>query len=149
MSNYTGRASSITLRIGEKLVYISPPASLTEAVQLAIHEFPEELEDISSRRITFNLNAKHKGVEKSVRISESAWSDSMSRMVRGEILNVVVLPELKRRHSLDGPPQYLEVPDCGGSYPASKSAPTSRAPSPIPTKTNSRSRLRSWFCGRD
>ncbi|KAL0581329.1 hypothetical protein V5O48_000705 [Marasmius crinis-equi] len=133
----------ITYRIGEKLVYVKPANTFADAVELAISEFPEELDGIPTRRITFSASATLNGEKRAVRISETAWSDATKRMLRGEVLDVMILPESDRK-DMDLPPRYLDVPQDGGRLLCScRSAPGSRAPSPTPSKKLERPR--SWF----
>ncbi|KAF9268689.1 hypothetical protein L218DRAFT_954133 [Marasmius fiardii PR-910] len=122
----------ITYRIGEKLVYVKPAQTYIAAIQLAFQEFPEELDGISPQRITFTISATLNGEKRSVRISESAWSFSVTRMARGEILNVVVAPESDRKVDSVPPPQYLEAPEPIDGSSKETSAFSSRAPSASP-----------------
>ncbi|KAL0564917.1 hypothetical protein V5O48_017118 [Marasmius crinis-equi] len=96
----------ITYRIGEKLVYVKPAHTFADAVELAMAEFPDELDGIPSRRITFTASATLNGEKRAVRISESAWPGATERMLRGEVLDVVVLPEPdKKDMDMDSPPR--------------------------------------------
>ncbi|KAG7091036.1 hypothetical protein E1B28_010096 [Marasmius oreades] len=122
----------ITYRIGERLVYVKPAQTHVAAVQMAFEEFPEELYGISPHRITFTISATLNGEKRAVRISESAWSFSVTRMARGEVLNVVIAPESDRTVDSAPPPQYRENP-VGGSLEASKSSSNpSKVPRPRP-----------------
>ncbi|ESK93629.1 hypothetical protein Moror_1527 [Moniliophthora roreri MCA 2997] len=145
MSSYTAPqppTEIITYRLNdEKLVYVTPLSDYTEAIQLAVKEFPEDLAGIPIHRIRLKVSATMGREKKYVRISESAWPSTVKRMVRGEVVDVEVAPE---KGYLPPPPSYLEVPDELSSRRESKSMPPSRTSSPTPSdKTVGRSR--SWF----
>ncbi|KAF5380532.1 hypothetical protein D9615_004722 [Tricholomella constricta] len=134
----------ITYRCGSKLVYVRPADSYEQALDFAQKEFPEELAELPRDRIFFNISAKMNGEHKQVRISESAWVAAVTRLLRGEVIDVCVRPEPRDTKSELPPPQYLEVPQ--RSLRQSSSAPSSpqnrsREPSPTPSDKGSRS----WF----
>ncbi|KAK7444259.1 hypothetical protein VKT23_015269 [Stygiomarasmius scandens] len=83
----------ITYRLDDSLVYVKPSLNYNEAITLAIKEYPSELGPISRSRITFTIQATMNGTRRTVRISESAWERTVSRMVRGEVVAIEILPE--------------------------------------------------------
>ncbi|TEB38487.1 hypothetical protein FA13DRAFT_1726164 [Coprinellus micaceus] len=141
----------ITYRHKEKLVYVKPADSYEVALDLAQKEF-EELSYQARDRISFSVMSTYgKGERCPIRISESAWPSAVSRLQRGEIIDVDMrsgsATPPKSEMELP-PPQYLEVPKTTypePSKPSSKkiagstSAPSSRGSSP-----NLENR-RSWF----
>lgn len=117
---------------------------------MAQKEFPV-LQTVSSSNITFTITASMGGHKHTVRISESAWSPTIARVLRGEVIDIVVggdseklgiLPMTSHRRisdaAADPPPRYLVVP---GHEPersrhvrVTKSNPNSRRSSPSPSR---------------
>jgi len=136
----------ITYRLGSKLVYVRPADNYEQALDFAQKEFPEDLADVSRDRISFNITAKMNGEHRHVRISESAWVAAVTRLLRGEVIDIHVRP---LRGSVDTkeapPPQYLEVPQQTLRHSSSTpSSPRNRSrdASPSPSERGS---SRSWW----
>ncbi|KAF8070781.1 hypothetical protein FPV67DRAFT_1414279 [Lyophyllum atratum] len=136
----------ITYRLQSKLVYVRPADNYEQALDFAQKEFPDELAGVSRDRISFNITAKMNGEHRHVRISESAWVAAVTRLLRGEVIDVHVRPPPGTIDTKDAPPpQYLEVPQPTLRH--STSTPSSpyhrsRDPSPSPSEKVS---SRSWF----
>jgi hypothetical protein len=104
---------------------------------MALKEFADELTGIPKHRIRFSLQATMNGNRRRVRISESAWPSAVSRLLRGEVIDIEVVEE-RMKGEKDEPPRYLEVPDIKVNDMSisdrdgrrSKSAPSSRQSSP-------------------
>ncbi|THU85040.1 hypothetical protein K435DRAFT_806220 [Dendrothele bispora CBS 962.96] len=93
----------ITYRLDGDLVYVKPSLDYNEAIALAIKEFPHALAGIPHNRIRFSILAVVKsGRERKdrmdrtrVRISESAWAKTLEKMVKCEIVELEVIPEIE------------------------------------------------------
>ncbi|KAJ3536013.1 hypothetical protein NMY22_g6228 [Coprinellus aureogranulatus] len=149
-------ADIITYRHKKKLVYVKPAETYELALDIAQKEF-EELSYEDRGRIGFSVMSTFgKGERCPIRISESAWPSAVSRLLRGEIIDVFLRadsqPDLKNAQDFPPPPMYLEVPKVtypqptktgsnAKKAPSSRSTPSSRASSP-----NLENR-RSWFGG--
>ncbi|KAK7473050.1 hypothetical protein VKT23_001154 [Stygiomarasmius scandens] len=101
----------ITYRLDDSLVYVKPLLDYNEAISLAIKEYPNELGPIPRHRITFTIQATMNGNRKTVRVSESAWERTVSRMVRGEVVAIKILPE----DTAEAPPKYIQAGFAGSS----------------------------------
>ncbi|EAU91477.1 hypothetical protein CC1G_01966 [Coprinopsis cinerea okayama7 len=147
-------ADIITYRHNFKLVYVKPAETYDKALDIAQQEY-EELSSVPRHRIGFSVTSTFNGQRQPVRISESAWSSAVGRLLRGEVIDIIIRADPDGKHS--PPPQYLEVPSldsrplesrskarCNSGKPRpSKSNPGSRSTSPSPNeKEKSR---RSWF----
>ncbi|TFK44860.1 hypothetical protein BDQ12DRAFT_673703 [Crucibulum laeve] len=131
-------ADIITYRYNHKLVYVRPADNYEQALDFAQKEFPDELENIPRDRITFVIVANMSGERKPVRISESAWPAAVARLLRAEVIDIVVRPDPNDIKEKEAPPMYLEVPQLDGSGKEKDSLRHSRsAPS---SRTHSRSR---------
>ncbi|KAG6900708.1 hypothetical protein C0993_003734 [Termitomyces sp. T159_Od127] len=86
-------ADIITYRLDSKLVYVRPADDYEQALDYAQKEYPE-LAELERSRISFRINAKLNGQSQSVRISASAWSAAVSRLLRGEIIDVCIEPSI-------------------------------------------------------
>ncbi|KIK60950.1 hypothetical protein GYMLUDRAFT_43496 [Collybiopsis luxurians FD-317 M1] len=157
----------ITYRLGDKLVYVTPPLDYEEAIDLAIQEFPSlkaytEKGESRDRIAFYTVTTMSQGTRHSVCISKSAWKPCVSRMLRGDVVNIVVLPPSNTNSSTTTneaelpPPQYLEVPDLSGQPashrksrsipPSSHSGASGRHKSPSgSTRSSGSSKRRSWF----
>ncbi|PFH50877.1 hypothetical protein AMATHDRAFT_143916 [Amanita thiersii Skay4041] len=80
-------ADFVTYRYGQKLVYVAPVYDYEQAVNIAQKEYTE-LAQIPRDRILFSISAPLHGKKHMVRISESAWSAAMQRVLRGEIIDI-------------------------------------------------------------
>lgn len=112
-----------------------------QAIDVAQKEFPEDLGNVPRHRIIFTIQATMNGTKRAVRISESAWTSTVSRMLRGEVIDIEVVDDRKT----DPPPRYLEVPDSKEIPEYSRrtrSTPSSRASSPA---GRSERNSKSWF----
>ncbi|KAF5356641.1 hypothetical protein D9757_012856 [Collybiopsis confluens] len=133
----------ITYRLGDKLIYVKPVTDYGQAIDLAIQEFPilrAYTENGDGRdRIAFYTVTEGRGTKHSVCISKSAWEPCVSRMLRGDVVNIVVTPSSSSSSSTSSsspssssvsfkanetdfpPPSYLEVPlpDQSGRSPTS------------------------------
>ncbi|KAF5345285.1 hypothetical protein D9758_008418 [Tetrapyrgos nigripes] len=98
----------ITYRLDDSLVYVKPPTDYNEAIDLAIKEYPDELLDLARHRISFTIQATMNGTRRTVRISESAWEETVYKMVRGEVISIEILPE--DRKLVEAPPKYVARP---------------------------------------
>ncbi|KAK0486013.1 hypothetical protein IW261DRAFT_1559445 [Armillaria novae-zelandiae] len=142
-------ADIVTYRFRGNLVYVKPELDYEVALNVAQKEFVE-LYGVDRHQIVFTTQATVAGTRTSVRISASAWPSTVSRMLRGEVIDVDVVEDKKQ----DEPPQYLEVPDSKErDYTWSRSAPTSRSNSRTrqsspPTSLNDGEKRRSWFSKR-
>lgn len=156
--NLPPRTDIITYRYNNELVYVKPEplyevrtflAScclvlilLHDAVSLAIGEFPA-LSNISRERVVLITMATMAGARQRVRISASAWESATRRLVRGEVVEVHLLPDasegkkagIVHEDYVAPPPQYLEVPD----FRMTASRPVSRAGSPVPSNRSHKS----------
>ncbi|GLB37778.1 hypothetical protein LshimejAT787_0408290 [Lyophyllum shimeji] len=135
----------ITYRLGSKLVYVRPADNYEQALELAQKEFSEDLAGLSRDRISFNITAKMNGERRHVRISESAWVAAVTRLLRGEVIDIHVRPPPGFVDTKEPPPpQYLEVPQTTLRHSSTPSSPRSRSrdPSPSPSERGS---SRSWF----
>lgn len=99
---------------------------------MAQKEFPDKLANVARDRIYFTIQASMNGARRTVRVSESAWTSTVSRMLRGEVLDIQLQDE---KPSADAPPQYLDVPKLQDaeerkSRSAPSSPPSSRRSSP-------------------
>lgn len=117
-----------------------------EAIDVAIKEFPDQLGHIPRHRISFMLQANMSGTKRCVRVSESAWPMTVCRLVRAEVVEVVVTEDRKSSPAPTTeapPPTYLEVP---GTSTAVDEKPVARTKSrsPSPSGRRSPSGL-SWF----
>ncbi|KAH0588747.1 hypothetical protein H2248_004553 [Termitomyces sp. 'cryptogamus'] len=137
----------ITYRLNSKLVFVRPADDYEQALDYAQKEFPDELAELDRSRISFYINAKMNGDRlQSVRISASAWPAAVSRLLRGEVIDVCVYtpPTVRHSDSKDvAPPQYLEVPQLYHST-SVPSSPRRRSPSPS-CSVHSEKTKRSWF----
>jgi len=140
----TGRsvaADIITYRLGSKLVYVRPADDYQQALDYAQKEFPEELANMPRDHISFHINAKMNGEPQSVRISESAWVAAVTRLLRGEVIDIVARPSSSSFDTKElPPPQYLDVPHT--SHSASSQLSRNRS---APSLTPSEKVSRSWF----
>ncbi|KAG6891495.1 hypothetical protein C0992_005634 [Termitomyces sp. T32_za158] len=151
-------ADIITYRLDSKLVYVRPADDyevghtscftfseakrrVQQALDYAQKEYPE-LAELERSRISFHINAKLNGHSQPVRISESAWPAAVSRLLRGEVIDVCIQPSIDAKYAV-APPQYLEVPQPRYSLSA-PSSPPRRSPSPA-LSTRSEKNKRSWF----
>ncbi|KAK0504555.1 hypothetical protein EDD18DRAFT_1343351 [Armillaria luteobubalina] len=140
-------ADIVTYRFRGNLVYVKPELDYEVALDVAQKEFVE-LYGIDRHHIVFTTHATVAGARTSVRISASAWASTVSRMLRGEVIDVTIVEDKKQ----DEPPQYLEVPDSKeGDYtrwsrsaPASRSSSRVRQSSPTPSLSGGEKR-RTWF----
>ncbi|KAK7444260.1 hypothetical protein VKT23_015270 [Stygiomarasmius scandens] len=103
----------ITYRLDDSLVYVKPLLDYNEAISLAIKEYPNELGPIPRHRITFTIQATMNGNRKTVRVSESAWERTVSRMVRGEVVAIEILPWPE--DTAEAPPKYIQASFAGSS----------------------------------
>ncbi|TFK23923.1 hypothetical protein FA15DRAFT_670009 [Coprinopsis marcescibilis] len=133
-------ADIVTYRHNHKLVYVKPQETYDKALDVAQKEFNEELGATPRERIGFSVTSSFNGERQPVRISESAWSSAVARLLRGEVIDVYVRGEADSKERVP-PPQYLEVPGKSGSR-QSQSNPSSRAASPASSDAKTR---RSWF----
>ncbi|KAL0955984.1 hypothetical protein HGRIS_002163 [Hohenbuehelia grisea] len=158
MTSYRGTpavpADIITYRRDDKLVFVQPAADYTGGLTEARKVFPELL-NIPNERINFYITATMSGTRTQVRISESAWAPAIARLLRGEVVDIVVdrKPEtMDMRQLQDAPPMYLDVPDSKEAmeYRMSRSCPGSRvqsrqsSPSARSVKSTDKS-SRSWW----
>jgi hypothetical protein len=119
---------------------------------MALKEFADELTGIPKHRIRLSLQATVNGNRRRVRISESAWPSAVSRLLRGEVIDIEVVEE-RTKEEKDAPPRYLEVPDIKvndmsiSDNRRSKSAPSSRQSSPsLEEKAEGETtNARTWF----
>jgi hypothetical protein len=119
---------------------------------MALKEFADELTGIPKHRIRFSLQATMNGNRRRVRISESAWPSAVSRLLRGEVIDIEVVEE-RTKDEKDSPPRYLEVPDIKVNDVSisegrrTKSAPSSRQSSPFPEEKAEveTTNARTWF----
>jgi len=140
-------ADIVTYRFRGNLVYVKPELDYEVALDVAQKEFIE-LFGVDRHQIVFTTQATVAGTRTAVRISASAWASTVSRMLRGEVIDVDIVEDKKQ----DEPPQYLEVPDSKeGDYarwshsaPASRSNSRTRQSSPTPSLSGGEKR-RSWF----
>lgn len=144
----------ITYKHAGKLVYVKPAENYELALDFAQKEFPEELGHIPRDRIMFTISVNVQGERRHVRISESAWTGTVGRLLRGEVIDVGLRPDPS---AVIPPPQYLEIPS---KEPAvaqprsvrhSRSTPSSRQHSPTPSSQSDKggsTRIRSWFGGK-
>lgn len=140
-------ADIVTYRFRGNLVYVKPELDYEVALDIAQKEFVE-LYGVDRHHIVFTTHATVAGTRTSVRISAGAWASTVSRMLRGEVIDVDIMEDKKQ----DEPPQYLEVPDSKeGDYmrwsrsaPASRSNSRTRQSSPTPS-LNGGEKRRTWF----
>ncbi|KAK0212629.1 hypothetical protein DFS33DRAFT_1377106 [Desarmillaria ectypa] len=141
-------ADIVTYRFRRNLVYVKPELDYEVALDVAQKEFVELL-GVSRHQIVFTTQATVAGIRTSVRISASAWASTVSRMLRGEVIDVDIVEDKKQ----DEPPRYLEVPDnkegdyrrWSRSAPSSRSNSRTRQPSPTPSLNDGEKSRRSWF----
>lgn len=142
---------------------------------MAIQEFPtlKPISEGQKDRITFYTTTTVNGKRQNVCISKSAWKPCVTRMLRGEMITIVVVdPESGNANTdlVPPPPQYLEVPKeeslgsrstTGKSRKSRSSDPVTRfsigsvssvehiprrpSPSRSARDSGSSSRRRSWF----
>ncbi|KAJ3998741.1 hypothetical protein F5050DRAFT_1173854 [Lentinula boryana] len=156
----------IIYRYNDKLVYVKPAMEYEEAVDLALQEFPIlktlTAEKGSREHIAFYMMNSMHGRRENICISRSAWKPCVSRMLRGEIITIVVVNLDKEVATsslqVEPPPQYLELPESSTVRQTRKSRSTpphsngrparSRQHSPAGSTESSGSsstRRRSWF----
>jgi len=99
----------ITYRLDDKLVYVRPADNYEEALDIAQKEYPDELSQVPRERIAFSKAATVSGQRHVVRISESAWVGAVSRLLRGEVIDIQVRSPPHTVVLKDEPPQYLET----------------------------------------
>ncbi|KAF5317061.1 hypothetical protein D9611_004036 [Ephemerocybe angulata] len=151
-------ADIVTYRHGNKLVYVKPAENYELALDIAQKEF-EELSHVSRDCIGFAvMSTVGKGERCPIRISESAWPSAVTRLLRGEIIDVYIRLDPRSESKEFPPPQYLEVPKVTVSFPekpslskssgssksigtGTRSTPSSRSNSPSHRTEN----RRSWF----
>ncbi|KAG7449631.1 uncharacterized protein BT62DRAFT_597588 [Guyanagaster necrorhizus] len=140
-------ADIITYRFRTNLVYVKPELDYEVALDVAQKEFAQ-LVEVDRHRIVFTTQATVAGIRTSVRISASAWASTVSRMLRGEVIDVEIAEAKKE----DEPPQYLEVPEakedyarCYRSAPSSRSNSRTRQSSPTPSLNSGEKSRRTWF----
>ncbi|KAJ4471610.1 hypothetical protein J3R30DRAFT_1099182 [Lentinula aciculospora] len=156
----------IIYQYGDRLVYVKPAMEYEEAIDLALQEFPilksfEAIKESRAHIAFYTMNTMH-GRRENICISKSAWRPCVSRMLRGEIVNIVVVDPNKEAAAsspqVEPPPQYLEVPEVSAARQTRKSRSTpphsnrgvscSRPHSPAGSAKSSDSsstRRRSWF----
>jgi len=134
-------ADIITYRLDVKLVYVRPADDYQQALDYAQKEFPDELASIPRDHISFHIDAKMNGVTLSVRISESAWVATVARLLRGEIINIVVRQPLCLDTKEMPPPRYRQVSQSSRHHNSSAlSSHRMKGLSPSPPEKGS-----SWF----
>ncbi|KAE9403310.1 hypothetical protein BT96DRAFT_878715 [Gymnopus androsaceus JB14] len=104
----------ITYRLGDKLIFVKPALEYEVAIDMAIQEFPElkPISESHKERITFYTTTTVNGKRQNVCISKSAWKPCVTRMLRGEMITILVV-DPDSANSIDlqpPPPQYLEIP---------------------------------------
>ncbi|KAG1759368.1 hypothetical protein EDD22DRAFT_729948, partial [Suillus occidentalis] len=85
-------ADVITYRLNNRMTYVPPAESFDQAVTFARSAFEGDLTGIDISRISFSLNVLANGKMSSVSVSRGAWSATMSRLARYEIVDVHVQP---------------------------------------------------------
>ncbi|KAI4528056.1 hypothetical protein K525DRAFT_282035 [Schizophyllum commune Loenen D] len=120
----------MTYRYNDRLVYVSPEKDYEVAIDVALQEYPE-LATVPRELISFHTMANMDGQRRAIRIGRTAWPRAMDKLMRGEVVDIIV-----RWQDVKGasPPQYLEVPGVSHAR--------SRSPSPTPSE---RSILRRLF----
>ncbi|KAL1723745.1 hypothetical protein EV715DRAFT_285810 [Schizophyllum commune] len=123
-------ADIMTYRYNDRLVYVSPEKDYEVAIDVALQEYPE-LATVPRELISFHTMANMDGQRRAIRIGRTAWPRAMDKLMRGEVVDIIV-----RWQDVKGasPPQYLEVPGVSNAR--------SRSPSPTPSE---RSILRRLF----
>lgn len=118
-------ADVITYRLNNRMTYVPPAENFDQAVTFARSAFEGDLAGIDISRISFSLNVLANGKMSSVGVSRGAWSATMSRLARYEIVDVHVQPERKVYRP---PPSHRSRSSTkkkkSSSYPSSAGLPT-------------------------
>ncbi|KAG2347542.1 hypothetical protein BDR05DRAFT_958283 [Suillus weaverae] len=93
-------ADIITYRLNDQMMYVPLAKNFDQAVTFARSAFEGDLTGIDKSRISLSLNVMANGKQSSVCISRAAWSAITSHLVRYEIVDVHIKPELE----VSGPP---------------------------------------------
>lgn len=106
--NNRSNANLVTYRFRGKMVYVTAAPSYEKAVEFARVLFREDLRDVDDSCISFYVTVNAPTGIQSVQISPMAWKEVTTTLVRYEIIDVIVEPQVVI-HEADTPPNYLDV----------------------------------------
>lgn len=126
---------TIAYHLDSKFVYVKPPGTYEQAIEVAQQEFPEELGNISGDRISLSLHTRLNCGAHDVRISGSAWAAVVGSPYCYPSGCKVIDVHVK-------PPPLTEVVSTPERLPSPSRSKWHRSPSPYPYLENE---SRSWF----
>ncbi|EIW80755.1 hypothetical protein CONPUDRAFT_144699 [Coniophora puteana RWD-64-598 SS2] len=112
MPSASKAADIVTYRHEGEMVYVQPPQSHEQAVCIAREVYPR-LASVDARRIAFAVNVINGVNSRTVRISPHAWSKMMSHLLRYEVIDIQIQPEIIVTAPGEFPPDYATAQQTG------------------------------------